>query len=82
MEHLPGNKYKGHFGALCFFVAGMASPARRPQRTQSLAMQDIPPNYATLFVATCNLLNLANPHRVYYENQDAYDEREYERKIA
>ena len=45
-------------------------------------MQDIPPNYATLFVATCNLLNLANPHRVYYENQDAYDEREYERKIA
>ena len=44
-------------------------------------MQDIPPNYATLFVATCNLLNLANPHRVYYENQDAYDERDYERKI-
>ena len=41
----------------------------------------IPPNYATLFVATCNLLNLANPHRVYYENQDAYNEREYERKI-
>lgn len=45
-------------------------------------MQYIPPNYATLFVATCNLLNLANPHRVYYENQDAYDEREYERKIG
>ena len=44
-------------------------------------MQYIPPNYATLFVATCNLLNLANPHRVYYENQDPYDEREYERKI-
>jgi endonuclease/exonuclease/phosphatase family metal-dependent hydrolase len=45
-------------------------------------MQYIPPNYATLFVATCNLLNLANPHRVYYENQDAYDEREYDRKIG
>lgn len=44
-------------------------------------MQPIPPNFATLFVATCNLLNLANPHRVYYENQDAYNEREYERKI-
>jgi hypothetical protein len=44
-------------------------------------MQDIPPNYATLFVATCNLLNLANPHRMYYENQDTYAEREYERKI-
>ncbi|KQX86805.1 endonuclease/exonuclease/phosphatase family protein [Variovorax sp. Root473] len=41
----------------------------------------IPPNYATLFVATCNLLNLANPNRVYYENQDPYNEREYERKI-
>jgi endonuclease/exonuclease/phosphatase family metal-dependent hydrolase len=47
----------------------------------SRAMQYIPPNYATLFVATCNLLNLANPHRVFYENQDPYDEREYERKI-
>ncbi len=44
-------------------------------------MQYIPPNYATLFVATCNLLNLAAPNRVYYENQDAYTEREYERKI-
>jgi hypothetical protein len=44
-------------------------------------MQYIPPNYATLFVATCNLLNLANPNRVYYENQDAYNQREYERKI-
>lgn len=44
-------------------------------------MQYIPPNYATLFVATCNLLNLANPNRTYYENQDAYNEREYERKI-
>jgi endonuclease/exonuclease/phosphatase family metal-dependent hydrolase len=44
-------------------------------------MQYIPPNYATLFVATCNLLNLANPNRAYYENQDAYTEREYERKI-
>ena len=44
-------------------------------------MPYIPPNYATLFVATCNLLNLANPNRVYYENQDAYNEREYERKI-
>jgi endonuclease/exonuclease/phosphatase family metal-dependent hydrolase len=44
-------------------------------------MQYIPPNYATLFVATCNLLNLANPQRVFYENQDPYEEREYERKI-
>jgi endonuclease/exonuclease/phosphatase family metal-dependent hydrolase len=50
-------------------------------KTQSDAMPSIPPNYATLFVATCNLLNLANPHRVFYENQEPYDERDHERKI-
>ncbi|MDM0040835.1 endonuclease/exonuclease/phosphatase family protein [Variovorax sp. J22G21] len=45
-------------------------------------MPDIPPNYATLFLATGNLLNLALPNRIYYENQDGYSQREYERKIA
>jgi endonuclease/exonuclease/phosphatase family metal-dependent hydrolase len=45
-------------------------------------MQDIPPNFATLFLATCNVLNLANPNRVFYLNQEPYDQREYERKIA
>jgi len=45
-------------------------------------MQDIPPNFATLFLATCNLLNLANPNRVYYLNQEPYSERDYDRKIA
>lgn len=40
-----------------------------------VAMQTIPPTYATLFVATCSLLNLANPNRVYDENQDGYTER-------
>ncbi|RYY86003.1 MAG: endonuclease, partial [Comamonadaceae bacterium] len=45
-------------------------------------MQDIPPNYATLFLATCNVLNLALPNRTYYENQDSYNQREYERKIG
>ena len=45
-------------------------------------MQDIPPNFATLFLATCNVLNLANPNRVYYLNQEPYSEREYERKIG
>ena len=39
-------------------------------------------NFATLFVATCNLLNLALPRRVFYANQDPYDHREYERKIG
>ena len=37
--------------------------------------------YATLTVATCNLLNLANPGRVYYAQQDAYTQHEFERKI-
>lgn len=45
-------------------------------------MQDIPPNFATLFVATCNVLNLALPQRVFYANQDVYDTREYQRKTA
>ncbi len=45
-------------------------------------MQDIPPNFATLFLATCNVLNLARPNRVYYLNQEPYSEREYERKIG
>ncbi len=45
-------------------------------------MQDIPPNFATLFVATCNLLNLARPQRVFYANQDPYDPRDYQRKVS
>ncbi|MDQ7956851.1 MAG: endonuclease/exonuclease/phosphatase family protein [Rhodocyclaceae bacterium] len=45
-------------------------------------MQDIPPNFATLFVATCNLLNLARPQRIFYANQDPYDPRDYQRKVA
>jgi len=45
-------------------------------------MQEIPPNFATLFVATCNLLNLARPQRVFYANQDAYDPRDYQRKVS
>ena len=37
---------------------------------------------ATLMVATCNVLNLANPGRMFYENQDPYSVTEYERKIT
>jgi predicted extracellular nuclease len=40
------------------------------------------PQWATLMVATCNLLNLANAGRVFYANQDPYSAREFERKIA
>ena len=41
-----------------------------------------PPNWATLPVASCNLLNLAAPGHVFYEGQPAYDDAEHERKIA
>ena len=34
----------------------------------------------TLTVATCNLLNLARPRRLFYPNQDPYTEQQYERK--
>lgn len=36
----------------------------------------------TLMVASCNLLNLALPHRRFYENQDPYSDDEYARKTA
>ena len=39
-------------------------------------------DFATLCLATCNLLNLALPGRSFYANQDPYDQREYERKIG
>jgi predicted extracellular nuclease len=46
-------------------------------------MQDkAAPSFSTLMVASANLLNLALPGRAYYPNQDAYDEREHERKTA
>ncbi len=35
----------------------------------------------TLTVATANVLNLANPGRIFYENQDTYSQNEFERKI-
>lgn len=41
-----------------------------------------PPTWATLTLATCNLLNLALPGRMFYENQEPYGTEEYQRKIA
>lgn len=35
-----------------------------------------------LSVATANLLNLALPERVYYENREPYSQRDYDKKIA
>jgi endonuclease/exonuclease/phosphatase family metal-dependent hydrolase len=40
-----------------------------------------PPAPATLLLATCNVLNLASPGRLFYDNQDAYSADEYARKI-
>jgi endonuclease/exonuclease/phosphatase family metal-dependent hydrolase len=39
------------------------------------------PAWATLVVATCNLLNLALPGRAFYPNHDPYDDAQYQRKI-
>lgn len=40
-----------------------------------------PSNVTALVAATANVLNLANPGRMFYENQDVYTQRDYERKI-
>ncbi len=37
--------------------------------------------YATLMVATANVLNLAQPGRPFYENQTPYTQNEFERKV-
>ena len=42
---------------------------------------EIPQPLATLMVATCNVLNLANAGRLFYENQDPYSAAEFDRKI-
>jgi endonuclease/exonuclease/phosphatase family metal-dependent hydrolase len=39
------------------------------------------PGWATMTVATCNLLNLASAGRVFYANQDPYDVAEAGRKL-
>lgn len=39
------------------------------------------PGWATLMVASCNLLNLALPGRVFYTNQAAYGTDDYRQKI-
>ena len=43
---------------------------------------DFPQPLATLMVATCNVLNLANPGRLFYENQDPYSQTEFDRKLT
>ena len=43
---------------------------------------DLPTPLATLMVATCNLLNLANPGRQFYDNQEPYTQTEFDRKLT
>ncbi|MGS5086401.1 endonuclease/exonuclease/phosphatase family protein [Hydrogenophaga sp. A37] len=45
----------------------------------------IPPpvsRFATLMVASCNVLNLAQPGRHFYDGQDPYSQNEFERKVG
>ena len=45
----------------------------------------LPPNasrFATLMVASCNVLNLAQPGRHFYDGQDPYSQNEFERKVG
>lgn len=42
---------------------------------------DLPQPLATLMVATSNVLNLAKPGRLFYDNQDAYTQAEFDRKV-
>lgn len=50
--------------------------------TPAPPLQPPPPTYATLMVASCNVLNLALPGRPYYDNQEPYRSDEYERKVG
>ena len=44
----------------------------------------LPPasRFATLMVASCNVLNLAQPGRHFYDGQDPYSQNEFERKVG
>ena len=55
-----------------------------PPAVQSGSMRphDPPHPLATLMVATCNVLNLANAGRMFYENQEPYSQAEFDRKLT
>jgi predicted extracellular nuclease len=52
-----------------------------PDAPSALIGSGASPRWATLMVATCNVLNLAQPHRHFYDGQEPYSETEFERKI-
>lgn len=62
---------------------------RRPDAAPTLTAMDAPPPsnssapaLSTLVLASANLLNLARPGRVFYANQEPYDDAEYQRKVT
>ena len=60
----------------------MNSPLQAPIPTPSdAAGAPVTASLATLMVSNCNLLNLALPGRLFYDNQDRYSTDEYGRKI-
>lgn len=56
-------------------------PPAEPGLQPGPAAVPTPPAWATLVVASCNLLNLALPGRAFYANQPPYAQAEYDRKI-
>ncbi|TXD98160.1 endonuclease/exonuclease/phosphatase family protein [Psychrobacter frigidicola] len=38
-------------------------------------------DHKQFYIATANLLNFANPNRIYYENAPAYDKKTYDKKV-
>lgn len=59
-----------------------AFPANAPSAPAGTgALSHLPPRYATLMVATANVLNLAQPGRHFYDGQTPYSQAEFERKV-
>lgn len=59
-----------------------ALPANAPSAPAGTgALPHLPPRFATLMVATANVLNLAQPGRHFYDGQDPYSQAEFERKV-
>lgn len=60
-----------------------SSPSSLPSSPERPAEPAAPPavSWSTLMVASCNVLNLALPGRVFYDNQQPYGANEHERKL-
>ena len=61
-----------------------SQPAPAPASPSASLPASLPasvPNWQTLQIATCNLLNLALPRRSFYDNQAPYNDEEFARKV-